>query len=153
MAMDNQLTKEGLEKLKEELEHLMVVKRKEVAEKLNYAISFGDLSENAAYDDARNEQSFVEARILELQDIISKSSVIDFPQKGGKIRVGSSVIVEVDGKNETFTIVGPEEADIINGKLSYKSPLGEMLFGREEGDKVQFQSPGGIMEYKVVKVE
>jgi transcription elongation factor GreA len=152
------LTKDGLKKLTEELEDLKNVKRKEVAEKLKEAISYGDLSENAEYDAAKNEQAFVEGRILEIESMIENAKVIKGSAKsGGKIvQLGSTVeIVDASSKaaeSETFTLVGSTEADPFSGKISNESPLGVALLEAKVGDEISYDAPKGKMKYKVKKV-
>ncbi|MEK9132948.1 MAG: transcription elongation factor GreA [Patescibacteria group bacterium] len=152
------VTKEGLEKLKEELNFLKEVKRKEVAERLKEAISYGDLSENAEYEEAKNEQAFVEGRIMELEEKVKFAKIIDEKAKkdGVSVQLGSKVVViNLSGKTKTedeYTIVGSTEADPINHKISNVSPVGRALMDREVGETVKVAAPGGMMEYKIVKV-
>ncbi|MBI4995062.1 transcription elongation factor GreA [Candidatus Peregrinibacteria bacterium] len=152
------LTKEGLEKLKEELNYLKEVKRKEVAERLKEAISYGDLSENAEYEEAKNEQAFVEGRILELEEKIKYVKIIDEKsKKGAVVQLGSKVLIQnLSSKSklsEEFTIVGSTEADPVNYKISNVSPVGKALLERRAGDSVKVATPAGIMEYKILKVK
>ncbi len=149
--MTEYLTPAGLEKLKKELDYLKNVKRKEIAEKLNYTASFGDLSENAAYDEAKDAQGFLEGRIAELVEIISAAKLIE-KKKTNEVQVGSAVLLSSAGQKEKFQIVGPEEADIINGKISYQSPLGQGILGRTKGSKVIIQTPESKIEYKIVEI-
>jgi len=150
--MTKYLTKEGLEKLKKELEHLETVKRKEVSERIRHTASQGDLKENAGYDAAKEEQGFVEARIRELKSIINQAQVIS--NKGNdKVQIGCSVLLEsTDGKDE-FQIVGPEEADILEGKISFKSPLGGALLEKKKGDIIKIETPSGQKEYKIIQIK
>lgn len=152
------LTKEGLEKLKEELNYLKEVKRKEVAERLKEAISYGDLSENAEYEEAKNEQAFVEGRILELEEKIKYVKIIDDKSKKGAIvQLGSKVLIKnLSSKSkleEEFTIVGSTEADPVNHKISNVSPVGKALLERRAGDTVKISAPAGVMEYKILRVK
>lgn len=152
------ITKEGLEKLKEELNFLQEVKRKEVAQRLKEAISYGDLSENAEYEEAKNEQAFVEGRILELEEKIKYAKIIDESGKhGALVQLGSRVVIQnLTSKNkleEEFTIVGSTEADPINHKISNVSPVGRSLLERSAGETVKVVAPAGMMEYKIVKVK
>lgn len=149
--MSNYLTPEGLEKFKKELENLETVKRRELAEKLNYAISFGDLKENAAYHEAKEAQGFLEGRILELKGIISNAKVVE-KNSNGLVGIGSTVLVSLNGSNEEYSIVGPEEADVFSGKISFKSPLGKLLIGKTKGSKIHLETPGGKAEYLIVDV-
>ncbi|MDD2697141.1 MAG: transcription elongation factor GreA [Candidatus Pacebacteria bacterium] len=150
--MAKYLTPEGLEKLKKELRYLTDVKRKEISEKIRHTASQGDLKENAGYDEAKNEQGFVEGRIKELSQILAQAEVISAKDKG-RVELGVKVCLECDGKKEKFQIVGPEEADIIRGKISFKSPLGEALLKRKKGEKVKIKTPDGAREYKITGIE
>lgn len=152
------ITKEGLEKLKEELNFLKEVKRKEVAERLKEAISYGDLSENAEYEEAKNEQAFVEGRILEIEEKIKYAKLIDEKiKKGALVQLGSKVVIQnLSSKTkseEEYTIVGSTEADPVNHKISNVSPVGKALLDRRSGDVVRVLAPAGAMEYKIVKVK
>lgn len=152
------ITKEGLQKLKEELNYLKEVKRKEVAERLKEAISYGDLSENAEYEEAKNEQAFVEGRILELEEKIKYVKIIDErAKKGLSVELGSRVIIQsLSSKTkaeEEYIIVGSTEADPLNHKISNVSPVGRALLGRGAGDTVRVAAPAGMIEYKIVKVK
>ncbi len=150
--MTEYLTKEGLENLKEELRVLETEKTKEVSEKLKAAIEQGDLSENAAYDAAREEQGLLESKIRELRSIISQAKIIS-GKSNGKIEIGATVILfSKDGKEE-FLLVGPEEADILNNKISFKSPLGSALLGKKKGDVVDIDTPSGKKQYKILSTK
>lgn len=146
------LTSEGLQKLKKELDHLKNVKRKEVAERIKYAASFGDISENAAYDEAKEAQAFVEGRIQELKEIISQAKIIK-KENGGKVGLGSIVQLKSNDEKEKFQIVGEEEIDIQQGKISHQSPLGKALLGKTKGEKIKIKTPNGSTEYKILKIE
>jgi transcription elongation factor GreA len=146
------LTAEGLNNLKKELEHLEKVGRKEVAEKLKHALSFGDISENAAYDEAKESLGFLEGKILELKNVISSAKLIQKNQTK-EIQMGSTAVIFSEGGKQEFQIVGAEEADVFNGKISYESPLGKMLLGKKKGDKVIVKNPEKSMEYKVLDVK
>lgn len=150
--MAKHLTQEGLEKLKKELEHLKTVDRKEVQLRIRQSAAFGDLKENAGYHAAKNDQSFIEGRILQLEDIISQAQVIEKP-KGGGVGIGSVVCLKSKDGDDKYQIVEPEEADILTGKISLKSSLGQALLGKKQGDIVKFQTPGGVQEYKIISVE
>lgn len=150
--MAKYLTADGLESLKKELEYCEKIKRKEVAEKLKHAISFGDISENAAYDDAKEALSLLEGRILELKEIISSAKLIE--KNGAKgVQMGSTVSLRVGDKTEKFQIVGQEETDVFKGKISYQSPLGKALMGKIKGNKVVVKTPGGEIEYKIIEIK
>jgi transcription elongation factor GreA len=151
------VTKEGLKKLKEELDNLKNVRRREVAQRLKEAISYGDLSENSEYEEAKNEQAFVEGRIIELERKIKNAKVIS--EKDGKakdVNVGSTVhirnISSGNEEEETYTIVGATEADPFENKISNESPLGKALLMHVRGDEVEVQSPSGTDTYEIVKV-
>ncbi len=154
------ITKEGLKKLKDELQLLKTVRRGEVASRLKEAISYGDLSENAEYEEAKNEQAFVEGRILELENQIKNAKIIaEHVQtksvKGAVIEIGSVVTVrnKTDGDEpETYTIVGSMEADPINHKISNESPIGKAILGSQKGDVVEVVAPAGKFKYEILKV-
>jgi transcription elongation factor GreA len=146
------LTAEGLVKLKSELKKLKEVDRKEVIGRIKTAKEFGDLSENSEYEDAKNEQAFIEGRIQELESMIKHAQIISNENKG-TISVGNSVLVQIDGEEETFHIVGPTETDPISGKISSESPVGQALLGKKKGDEVQVQAPDGSMTYKIMEVK
>jgi transcription elongation factor GreA len=153
--MDDQnvvyITEEGLQALREELEHLTTVKRLELSDRLQKAISQGDLSENADYHDAKQEQSFLEGRILELQDSLRRAKVIREDGRTDRVRVGSTVTVVEDGEveEETYRIVGVHEAAPGNGLISNESPFGRALLGARVGDTVSVQTPGGGIDLKI----
>lgn len=154
--MDNQnyLTEEGLEKLKEELEHLKKVKRPEVVNKIAVAREFGDLSENAAYHDAREEQGFIEGRIMELEELIKKSIVFDVDKnKKDIVSIGSKIKVEFDGKTQEFEIVGATESDPMKGHISYISPLGESFMNKKVGEEFNVTVPKGLVKCKILEIE
>ncbi|MGD1054072.1 MAG: transcription elongation factor GreA [Candidatus Dormibacteria bacterium] len=151
MAMDKPvlLTKEGLDKLAAELEELRTVRRAEVAERIKYAKDFGDISENAEYEAAKNEQGMLEGRILTLEMMVRNAVIIEQAEVGGIVQVGSTVEVKDEYGTQAFTIVGPAEVDVTSGRISMESPVGKALLGRRIGDKVAVQSPGGVRELKV----
>ena len=156
MQKDVILTPEGLEKLKQEIEHLSVVRRREVAERIKEAREFGDISENSEYDDAKNEQAMLEARIAQLEDKLRSAQVIDASELDTNIvRVGSLVSGKDEkGKTFEYTIVGSTEADPTAKKLSNESPVGKALVGRKQGDKVKVTLPSGKQrELTVDKIE
>lgn len=151
--MAERFTKQGLEKLKKELEYLKKVKSREIAKRINYAASFGDLSENAAYSQAKEDKAFCVGRILELEKALTNAKVIE-TSESGKIQIGSLVTVETSGEKDTLQIVGEKEADIMESKISYKSPLGLYLCGKKEGDTAEIETPtGDKLVYKIIKVE
>ncbi|MBI4123132.1 MAG: transcription elongation factor GreA [Parcubacteria group bacterium] len=152
MSNTNYLTKEGLEKLRTELDHLKKVKRKELAERLRTAASFGDLSENFDYANAREEQEFVERRIRELENLLMHSAVVVSKDKSGKIQIGSEVVLEGQGTPMRFVIAGAREADPLQGKISLDSPFGSALLGKKAGDNVEIETPVGKSKYKISQV-
>lgn len=152
----NYVTEEGLQKLKDELEYLKGQKRKEVAERLKIAISYGDLSENSEYDAAKDEQAHVETRIVTLENLISNSKIIS-REKGDKnvVTIGSTVVIQElpDGEKETYTIVGTTESDPSDGKISNESPIGSQLINRTVGDTVNIQVPDGTIPFKIIEIK
>jgi transcription elongation factor GreA len=148
------LTKEKFDELSKELEYLRTTKRREVAENLEYAKSLGDLSENAEYQEARETQANVEDRIAKLETML-KSAVIMSLKHSDVIGIGSTVVLEKskDKNRVSYKIVGSEEADLSQGKLSIHSPLGEAMIGKKEGELFSVTTPGGLAEYKVVGIE
>ncbi|MFT4412731.1 transcription elongation factor GreA [Fredinandcohnia humi] len=149
------MTQEGKAKLEQELEHLKTVKRKEVVERIKIARSFGDLSENSEYDSAKEEQAFVEGRITTLENMIRNAKIIqEDADNAGKVTLGKSVtFIELpDGEEETYTIVGSAEADPFEGKISNDSPIAKSLLGKQVGDKVTVQTPGGEMFVEITKI-
>jgi transcription elongation factor GreA len=157
MQKDVILTPEGLEKLKEEIQYLSTDKRREVAERIKEAREFGDISENSEYDDAKNEQAMLEARIASLEDKLRSASVIDAKELSNDVvRVGSLVNVkdEKSGKSLQYTIVGSTEANPAENKLSNESPVGKALLGNKRGDIVSVQLPNGkARELKITKID
>ena len=157
MQKDVILTPEGLEKLKQEIEHLSITRRREVAERIKEAREFGDISENSEYDDAKNEQAMLEARIASLEEKLRSASVIDASELDSNVvRVGSLVSVkdEGSGKSLKYTIVGSTEANPSENRLSNESPVGKGLLGRKKGDTVKVQLPNGKnRELKITKID
>ena len=157
MQRDVLLTPEGLDKLKDEIEHLSTVKRREVAERIKEAREFGDISENSEYDDAKNEQAMLEARIASLEEKLRSASVIDAAQLDSDVvRVGSLVSVkdESSGKSLKYTIVGSTEANPSENRLSNESPVGSALVGHKRGDVVTVKVPRGpSRKLKITKIE
>lgn len=149
------LTSEKFEELKKELEHLKTVRRKEVAESLEYARSLGDLSENAEYQEARDMQAAIEERIGHLEQVIKEAKIVAHDKKGDVVGLGSEVTIqkEKEKQERVYTIVGSEEANIYEHKLSYLSPLGEALMGKSKGDTFSFETPAGKQSYKILKVK
>jgi transcription elongation factor GreA len=148
----NYLSPEGLEKLKQELVELKTVRRRETAAKIETAKALGDLSENAEYHEAKDEMAFIEGRIMEIEQILKNVSVIEQGQSGGTVRVGSTITVESSGKKKEYTIVGSNEADPLQGKISNESPLGSAFLGHVAGDKVSVTTPAGSQTYTIINV-
>lgn len=148
------LTREGLKKLEEELQYLQTVRRQEVADRLHAAMEEGDIDENAEYDDAKNEQAFVEGRILTLEGMLKNAVLID--DKAGsndEVTLGAKVTI-IEGTNppEVYHLVGAAEADPTQGKISNESPLGKALVGRRVGDTVQVNAPAGLLTFRVAAI-
>ena len=148
------LTREGHQKLEQELDYLRTVRRQEVARRLHQALAEGDILENAELEDARNEQSFVEGRILILEEILRNAVLIKEEGPRETVGVGSRVtVVEGDGPPETYHIVGSVEADPARGSISNESPLGRALMGRKVGDTAEVDAPDGVLVFKVVEIQ
>ena len=128
------------------------MKRPDVVARITAARELGDLSENADYEAARHDQSFIEGRIQTLEDMIERASIIDEKQTGDAVHFGSTVVVERDGHQERFTIVGPTEANPREGRISHASPIGQALLGKRAGDEVVVTSPAGQTSYRVVEL-
>jgi len=153
MVKTKQLTIEGMEKLKKELDHLKNTKRKEIAERLQEAISFGDLSENFAYQQTKEEQSFLENRIYELEQIIKSAVIIKKNRQTDKVQVGSFVLVEMKKQKQEFQIVGSEETDPFQNRISFESPLGKALLNKLVGSLVEIETPNGKVSYKILEIK
>ena len=151
------VTKEGLAKLKEELENLRNVERKEVAERLKEAISYGDLSENSEYEEAKNEQAFVEGRIAELEEKVKYARIIEEKGDQATVQLGSKVLIknlsDKKSQEESYTIVGSTEADPLSHKISNESPVGAALLDRKKGDIIKVEVLGKVIEYEVLGLE
>ena len=150
------LTQEGYQKLEDELEILKTVRRREVADRIKVAISFGDISENAEYDEAKNEQAQVEERIIKLESMIRRAVIIDESKiDSNVVTIGSIVKVnDMDFEEEVeYTIVGSAEADPMNFKISNESPLGAALLGAKKKQTVEVNAPAGIMKYKILDIK
>ncbi|MCL2087459.1 MAG: transcription elongation factor GreA [Oscillospiraceae bacterium] len=149
------LTKEGMDKLNLELEMLKTVRRKEIAEKIKLALSFGDLSENSEYDEAKNEQGMVEARIAEVESILGNVVLLDEENLSTEIvHIGNKVSLKSlrDEKVLNLTIVGTKEVDIKKQKISDESPIGAAILGKQVGDIVQVEAPSGMSEYEILEI-
>jgi transcription elongation factor GreA len=151
------LTKEGYEKLESELEYLINVRRKEVANQIAEAKAEGDISENAGYDEAKNAQAFLEGRIREVENRIRNAQLIDdmTDSPSNIVALGRTVVVREDGTDleETYAIVGSVEVDPKNGRISNESPMGKALLGKKVGDKINVKTPGGEIQFVILKVE
>jgi transcription elongation factor GreA len=149
------LTQEGLRKLEEELEYLKSEKRREVAERIKVAIGFGDISENSEYEDAKNEQAFVEGRVLTLEKMLRNARIINEDEVDyEKVSIGAKVEIldiEFDEKIE-YTIVGTAESDPTNGKISNESPVGRALLGKPKGSVVDVSAPDGIIRLQIIDI-
>jgi len=147
------LTKEGLEKIKKELDYLKNVKRKEISEKIEKAKELGDLSENAEYHEAKDEQGMTEARIVELESLLKTAVVSENNGKKDEVNIGSEVTVSSKLGEQTYKIVGYNEADPSKGLISNESPLGQAFIGRKKGDKVLVEVPAGEIEYEIIEIK
>ncbi len=146
------LTQEGLLKLNEELKHLINDKRKEVIERIREAAAHGDLSENADYAQAREEQSFIEGRIQEIEDMIKNAEIITASTQHNTVTIGSTIKVKVDGVEKSYSIVGSNEANPSEGKISNESTVGRSLLNKKLGDKIVVETPAGEKEYEIVSI-
>ena len=155
MAEEVILTKEGKEELEKRLEYLKFEKRKEITERIKVAREFGDLSENAEYDAAKNEQAMIEGEILEIENKLKYAVIIKDEGKNGIVSLGSKVdfvMADDDSEVDTYEIVGTTEADVEAGRISNESPIGNALLGRKKGDRVSVATPSGVIEIIVKKV-
>ena len=146
------ISKDGLEKLRAELDSMLAVTRPEIAQRIHDAKEHGDLSENAEYEDAKNEQAFVEGRIQALESMIKNATLIDEHTSTDHVQIGSTVKVTGEDGEETFMIVGSAEAKPSDGRISNESPVGRALLGRKKGDKVVVQVPAGDFSYKILEI-
>lgn len=146
------LTNDGLEKLKTELDELKSQGRREVIDRIRTAKEFGDLSENAEYEDAKNQQSFIEGRIQELTEMIKRAKVVGSKRDTSKVDIGDTIEVDCDGEKSTYIIVGSTESDPIAGKISAESPIARCLMGKKVGDSVEVPIPDGKMSCKILKI-
>ena len=149
------LTREGFEKLQDELDTLRTQRRQEIAQRLHEAMEGGELIENAEYEAAKNEQAFVEGRIKELEVLLATARVVEDVQLADTVQVGATVVIKEEGSKdtETYSIVGAAEANPSIGKISNESPLGKALINKKKGDKVQVDAPQGTFVVSIVKVE
>jgi transcription elongation factor GreA len=148
------LSQEKYDELKQELHHLKTVRRKEIAESLEYARSLGDLSENAEYQEARDLQAATEERIQKLESILASANIVTH-KRSDVVSLGSKVTIQKAGEKDThkYQIVGSEEANMMERKISHLSPMGDALMGKKKGDTFEFQTPGGKQQYKIMEVE
>ncbi len=156
MAKIVRLTEDGLKKLVDELEYLKTQGRSDIAERIKIARGYGDLSENSEYDDAKNEQAKIEARIAEIESIIKNHVIItDDEINGDVVTVGVDVEIKLSGAKSsvTYHMVGSAEADPLNFKISDESPVGKALMGQKVGDKVRVETPGGEVTYKIISIK
>ena len=154
MAKETIMTSEGLKRLEDELEDLKTVKRKEIAEKIKVALSFGDLSENSEYDEAKNEQAIIEGRIAEIESQLKNVRLLDESELNNEmVHVGSLVRVkdEASGKESTYRIVGSTEADPMQGKISDESPVGKALLSHGLNESVEIEIPMGVLHYTILE--
>ena len=153
MHKETVLTAEGQTRLEEELRHLETVRRREVGERIKEAKEFGDISENSEYDDAKNEQAWVESRIAEINLILSNATIIESPASSAKVTLGSKVeLVDSMGEVHKYQIVGSAEADPAHDRISNESPVGQAIMGAKKGETVKVTTPSGkLLEYTVKK--
>ncbi|CAH1196951.1 MULTISPECIES: transcription elongation factor GreA [Paenibacillus] len=150
------LTQEGLQKLEDELRELKTVKRKELAERLKLAISYGDLKENSEYHSAKDDQAFMETRILQLEKMLTKARVVSADNlNSDRVGIGSTVVLnDIEFKEKLeYQLVGPAEADVADNKISYESPLGKELMGKEVGSVIHVNAPMGIIKYELLEIK
>ena len=157
MAADSRyrMSQERLEELKQELEYLQTVREKEVSEQIKEARSFGDLSENSEYDEAKTEQGKLYSKIAEIKDLVENAIILENAHSGTAVVMGSRVTIREQSENEeeTYEIVGSQEANPMQGRISDESPLGRSLMGHVKGDVVAFEAPMGVLHYEIVSVE
>ncbi len=147
------LTQEGLDQLKRELKELKETKRPEVIARIKSAQELGDLSENAEYQSAKEDQSFVEGRIQELEAMLKSAKVLEKRQDSSIIGIGSTVTLDIEGEKMVYNIVGPTESDIEHNRISSEAPVARALAGHKKGDTVMVSAPGGDVEYKILEVK
>jgi len=150
------LTQEGLKRLEEELETLKSVKRREVAERIKIAIGYGDISENSEYDDAKNEQAFIEGRILQLEKLLRNARIINNEEVDiNTVSIGSKVTLKdlEFGDTVLYTIVGTAESDPFENKISNESPVGRSILGQKKGSTVEVNVPAGIIQYQIIDIQ
>lgn len=156
MQKEIALTPQGQTKLEDELHHLETVRRREVGERIKEAKEFGDISENSEYDDAKNEQAWVESRILEINQILAHATIIDLPKSSTKVTLGSRVELEdvETGDTHVYQVVGSAEADPAQDRISNESPVGQAIMGHKKGETVQVTTPrGSVIEYVIRSIK
>ena len=147
------ITEEGLSNLKSELDYLLSVRREEVAEKIKQAREMGNTENNAEYEDAKNDQAFVEGRILMLENIVRNATIIESPILADTVEIGNKVLIQnLDGKIDQFTIVGSTEANPMEGKISNESPVGQAILGKKIGDEVEVHTPAGVLKLSILDI-
>jgi transcription elongation factor GreA len=147
------ITQEGYDKLKNELEYLKTVRRKEIAERIQLAKDMGDLSENAEYSEAKDAQAFNEGRIAELSHSLKNLTIVKNGSNKNSVGMGSKIIVQSNGSKKELTIVSFNQADPLSGKISNESPLGKAFINKSKGAKVSVETPRGIIEYEILEIE
>ena len=152
MAQKHQVTEEGLKKMKAELEKLRSQDRPQTVKRMALARELGDLSENADYQDAREQLAFIEGRIEELEAILENAEVVMLQTGSNVAQIGTTITIETNGKSVTYEIVGANEGDPLTGKLSAESPVGRALVGHAQGDVVDVKTPNGVVKYKILKI-
>lgn len=150
--MPHYISADGLEKIKAELNQLKTIKRKEIAERIKEAKELGDLSENAEYVDAKDEQAFMEGKILELEELVKNAAVIQDQPGSTVVQIGSKIQVKNEAGESVFHLVGSKEADPTAGRISNESPLGQALVGRRAGENVMVTTPKGAIPYTIIKI-
>lgn len=155
MADETILTREGFEKLENELNQLKTVKRREVAKRIKQARELGDISENSEYEDAKNEQAFLEGRIREIEQMLRNARIADEDIAGDVVHFGKTVtLYDIENDDEiAYSLVGSAEADPLDYKISNESPLGKAIMGKKVGDVVEFEAPIGLIKYEIKKIE
>ena len=149
---DQIISQEGYDKLKDELDHALNVKRKVIADRIQKAKDMGDLSENAEYTEAKDAQAFNDGRVAELKQMIKTLTIVEAQKDKSSIGMGSKIEVESKGKKREFQIVSFNEADPMSGKISNESPLGSAFLGKKKGNTVKVETPRGLTEYKVISI-
>jgi len=147
------MTQDKIDALKNELDDLQRNKLPALVKRIDDARQMGDLSENAEYHMAREDMAWAQSRVLEIKAILDDAEVISSESNTNKVTIGSSIVVKVDGKEKTYTIVGAQEADPLNGKISNESPLGNAFLNKKEGEKIKIKLPKGEVEYKIIEIK